>query len=104
MSERFIFPASLLVARPTFGWWAMYRPNYVVVQRPFVERKDRAACSARDMVLPARIAVKKDRAAESNAGQLGAAEGMQRSLYSDLVTISFVSLNHILCWLDDYFS
>ena len=38
-------------------------------------------------------------AAETNAGQLGAAQGIQRSLCSDLVTISFVSLAHILCWM-----
>ena len=64
--------------------------NSIVLQRRVVKKKDSAACyEARrlnDMVWQGRIVEKKDRAAESNAGQLGAAEGMQRSLCSDLVT------------------
>ena len=37
-------------------------------------------------------------AAETNAGQTGAAQGIQRSLCSEIVTRSFVSIAHILCW------
>ena len=33
------------------------------------------------------------------AGKFGAGQGMQRSLYADLVTRSFVSIPHLLCWL-----
>ena len=63
--------------------------------------KEKTGLHARlnDIVFQGRLVERKDRAAESNAGQLGAAEGMQTSLYADLVTISLVSLPHILCWL-----